>query len=256
MGSLLRLEDIRVTFPTARGPVTAVENVGLDIQQGEFVSIVGPSGCGKSTLLHLIAGLRPPSGGTITYGGQAVTDVNTRVGYITQRDTLLPWRTVERNISLAFDIAGKPDRERVASLVRLVGLTGFEQHYPTEISGGMRQRVAIARTLAHDPETLLMDEPFGALDAQLRLSLQQTLLRIWEGSRKTVIFVTHDIEEAIALSDRIIVLSGRPAHVKEDVAVNLPRPRNVIAIRQDAAFRELFTRLWSALEMPADEVQA
>ncbi len=250
------LEHIRVAFPTKRGPLVAVEDVSLDIAAGEFVSVVGPSGCGKSTLLHMIAGLRHPSGGTVTYDGARVTDVNTRVGYITQRDTLLPWRTVERNVSLALDIAGKADPARVRSLIEMVGLTGFEQHFPAEISGGMRQRVAIARTLAQNPETLLMDEPFGALDAQLRLTLQQTLLRIWEADRKTVLFVTHDIEEAIALSDRVVVLTGRPARVKMDVAIDLPRPRNVVEIRQQPEFRALFGRLWDALDVVPEAVPA
>ncbi len=241
-----------MTFPARPQPTVAVDDISLDLAPGQFVSVVGPSGCGKSTLLHLVAGLRRPTRGRVLYDGAVVADVNRRVGYITQRDTLLPWRTVERNVALADDIARRRDPERIRSFIELVGLTGFERHFPSELSGGMRQRVAIARTLAQDPETLLMDEPFGALDAQLRLHLQQTLLRIWEGSRKTVLFVTHDIEEAIALSDRVVVLSGRPARVKLDLVVDLPRPRDVVAIRHEAAFRGLFDRLWSALDAPAE----
>ncbi len=244
------LDNVSVTFTASQGTVQAIRDISLSIGTGQFVSIVGPSGCGKSTLLHLIAGLRPPSSGTVYYGNAVVTGVNTKVGYITQRDTLLPWRNVEKNVSLALDIAGRADPARIASLIRLVGLAGFEHYFPAQISGGMRQRVAIARTFAQDPETMLMDEPFGAVDAQLRLTLQQTLLQIWEGSHKTVIFVTHDLEEAIALSDRIIVLTGRPARVKLDVAVTLPRPRDAIAIRQDPAFRALFAELWGALDAP------
>jgi NitT/TauT family transport system ATP-binding protein len=246
------IDGARVTFPTRSGELVAIEGLDLRIDTREFVSIVGPSGCGKSTLLHLIAGLRKPDRGTIAYDGTAITDANTRVGYITQRDTLFPWWTVERNVGLAFAISGKREPQRVQSLIDLVGLNGFERHFPSELSGGMRQRVAIARTLAHDPETLLMDEPFGALDAQLRLTMQQALLRIWDSNRKTVVFVSHDLEEAIALSDRVVVLGERPARVLLDVPVNLPRPRDAVAIREDPIFRALFTRLWSALGATAE----
>jgi NitT/TauT family transport system ATP-binding protein len=179
-----------------------------------------------------------------------VAGANTRVGYVTQQDNLLPWRTVERNIALALEIRGVAESERqhqVSAMIKLVGLTGFERHFPSELSGGMRKRVTLARTLIYRPETLLLDEPFGALDAQLKMQLQGELLDIWNQLRSTVIFVTHDLEEAILLADRVIVMTARPGRVRLDRAVNLPRPRLLDELRQEPRFRETYQELWALL---------
>jgi NitT/TauT family transport system ATP-binding protein len=231
--------------------VDALDGFSLSIAQGEFVGIVGPSGCGKSTLLNLAAGLMRPSVGQVRYGGQSVQTINTRVGYITQKDSLLPWRTVEDNVGLALQIQGmrgKARRELTQRYINMVGLDGFERHFPAELSGGMRKRVALARTLVYDPETLLMDEPFGALDAQLKLILHDELLRLWEKSGKTIVFVTHDLAEAVALSDRVVVLTPRPGRVKLVQSIELPRPRDVFHVRFTPEFGALFERLWQTLE--------
>jgi NitT/TauT family transport system ATP-binding protein len=228
----------------------ALGDVSLAIPAGEFVAVVGPSGCGKSTLLNMIAGLMEPSSGSVRYRDEPVADVNTRVGYITQKDNLMPWRTVEGNIALGLELRhldADERRERVAAVIALVGLGGFEQHYPYELSGGMRKRVTLARTLVYEPETLLMDEPFGALDAQLKLVLQEELLRIWQADAKTVVFVTHDLDEALTLADRVVVISARPGIVKLVQPVDLARPRSIDAARADARFAHLHARLWASL---------
>ena len=230
--------------------ITAVEGVDLTIQQGQFVCVVGPSGCGKSTLLNMIAGLMEPSAGSVEYTGRQVQGPNTRVGYITQKDNLLPWATVERNVSLALDIARVPTqekRDRVKAILGTVGLTGFEQSYPHELSGGMRKRVTLARTLVYEPDTLLADEPFGALDAQLKLVMQDEMQRIAANTNTTVVFVTHDISEAIALGDRVVVISKRPGQVKLDRTITLDRPRDVFRIRFSEDFGQLYEELWSEL---------
>ena len=248
---LVDLDAVAKQFYRAGTPLLACRDISLGVARGEFVAIVGPSGCGKSTLLNMVAGLMKPSAGTIFYDGQTVADVNRRVGYITQRDNLLPWRTVERNISIALEIAhlNRQERERrVERFINLVGLSGFESHYPAELSGGMRKRVALARSLIYDPETLLMDEPFGALDAQLKLILHAELLRIWEQSNKTIMFVTHDLTEALTLADRVVVLSSRPGTIKMMQPVDLPRPRDVFKVRFTERFGQLHELLWSALE--------
>jgi NitT/TauT family transport system ATP-binding protein len=248
---LVDLEGVAKQFYRDGQPLLACRDVNLQVQQGEFVAVVGPSGCGKSTLLNMVAGLMRPSAGTIWYDGRPVADVNRRVGYMTQRDNLLPWRTVETNIGIALEIAhvdGAERHRRVERFVNLVGLSGFEKAYPAELSGGMRKRVALARTLIYDPETLLMDEPFGALDAQLKLILHAELLRIWEESRKTIVFVTHDLTEAITLADKVIVLSSRPGTVKLTQAIDLARPRDVFKIRFTERFGQLHELLWAALE--------
>jgi NitT/TauT family transport system ATP-binding protein len=236
--------------------ITAVSDLNIDIHSGEFVCIVGPSGCGKSTLLNMTAGLMQPSSGDFLFRGEPLTGPNTDVGYITQKDNLLPWRTAEANIALALDIKGVAAEERkarVAEMVEMVGLKGFESSYPSELSGGMRKRVGLARTLAYDPQVILADEPFGALDAQLKLVMQGELLRIWAATRKTVIFVTHDIAEAIALADRVIVMSSRPGRIKVDRRIPLDRPRDVFRIRHQPGFGELYEELWSEL---AEDMQA
>ncbi len=235
--------------------VSVMEHLNLRIEAGQFVSFVGPSGCGKSTILNMTAGLMEPSGGAVFYNGTTVPTPNTNVGYITQSDNLLPWKTVSGNVSLALDIKGVDKREkakRVTRMIELVGLKGFENAYPSELSGGMRKRVTLARTLVYKPEVILADEPFGALDAQLKLIMQQELLDIWAEEKMTVIFITHDIAEAIALSDRVVVLSKRPSRVKVDTEVEFARPRDVATLRFTDEFGELYQRLWGVL---ADDIR-
>jgi NitT/TauT family transport system ATP-binding protein len=237
----------------------ALEGVDLTVREGEFVALVGPSGCGKSTILNLIAGLQRPSAGQVLYRGMPTEGVNTRVGYMTQKDTLLPWRDVRANMAIPLEIQARSKRERddlVRYYVRLVGLEGFESHLPRELSGGMRKRVALARTLIYEPETLLCDEPFGALDAQLKLVLQDELLRLWERRRATVVFVTHDLAEAITLADRVVLLSARPGHVVLVQDVDLARPRDVYQVRFTDRFGALHATLWAALESSVDEGRA
>jgi NitT/TauT family transport system ATP-binding protein len=238
-------------FRAHQGTVTACENVNLAVREGEFLAIVGPSGCGKSTLLNMAAGLLPASAGEVIYRAAPVRGANLKVGYLTQRDTLLPWRTAEDNVAIPFELRdmGKAGRRRLAGeQLAKVGLAGFEKAYPAQLSGGMRRRVLLARTLASDPETLLMDEPFGALDAQLRLVLQDALLKLWERSGKTVLFVTHDLAEAIALADRIAIFTSRPGRIRAVETVDLPRPRDVFRIRFSPEFGALHDRLWSLME--------
>lgn len=226
---------------------TAVESIELSVAQGQVVTLVGPSGCGKSTLLNMAAGMFPPSAGRVLYRGEDVVSLNTRVGYMTQQDHLLPWRTVFSNIALPLEIKGLSSAardQRVRELIQLVGLEGFERYYPSQVSGGMKKRCALARLLAYDPEMLLMDEPFGALDAQMRLSLQVELLRISRQLGKTVLFVTHDLDEAIALAQRCVVFQGRPGRIAEIIEVDLPIERDLVGIRFDARYVQLTQQLW------------
>jgi NitT/TauT family transport system ATP-binding protein len=249
--SLIQFNDVSKQFYRNNAAVLACQHVTLAIERGEFVAVVGPSGCGKTTLLNMSAGLMKPSAGGVHYDGEALTGANRRVGYMTQRDSLLPWRSVDANIGVALEIAGMDTRKRkelVREYVHMVGLDGFEKHYPAELSGGMRKRVALARTLIYDPETLLMDEPFGALDAQLKLILQGELLKLWERSQKTILFVTHDLTEAITLADRVVVMSSRPGRIKLIQNIDIPRPRDVFKVRFTPRFGELHELLWSALE--------
>jgi NitT/TauT family transport system ATP-binding protein len=243
-------ENLSKWFFKGRKKIQVLDSLSLEVSQGEFLAVVGPSGCGKSTLLNMTAGLLRPSAGEIYYRETRLQGVNTRVGYITQKDNLFPWRSVEDNIGIALEIRGlgrAQRRDRVAELVQLVGLSGFEKHYPSELSGGMRKRVTLARTLIYDPETLLMDEPFGALDAQLKLILQDELLRLWEATQKTIIFVTHDLTEAVSLANRVVVISARPGRVKMIEKVELPQPRNVFQVRFSPNFGVHFERLWECL---------
>jgi NitT/TauT family transport system ATP-binding protein len=248
---LIEYRDVARRFVTRAGMVTACEHVDLTVQRGEFLAIVGPSGCGKSTLLNMAAGLLRPSAGAVFYQGAPVPDPNTAVGYLTQRDTLLPWRTTEDNVALALELKGVPRAERMARAhdwLTRVGLAGFERSFPAQLSGGMRRRACLARTLAYEPETILMDEPFGALDAQLRLVMHDELLKLWAATRKTIVFVTHDLSEAITLADRVAVFSARPGRIRAIEPVDLLRPRDVFRIRFDPAFGALHDRLWSYLE--------
>ncbi|MBW4082371.1 ABC transporter ATP-binding protein [Paenibacillus sp. S150] len=229
--------------------VPAMQETNLSIEEGRFVSIIGPSGCGKSTLFNIIAGLMPPSTGRVLADGQDIIGKTGHVGYMLQKDMLLPWRTILDNIILGMEIRGVPRKEAVARAQPLMdryGLKGFGKHYPAELSGGMRQRAALLRTLLYDRDIILLDEPFGALDAQTRLTMQNWLLEIWEDFRKTVLFVTHDIDEAIYLSDDIYVFSGRPGRIISKITVDMPRPRH----QEDtvsASFMELKAHLLNLL---------
>lgn len=247
----LRLSGLgRVFRAPGGGTVTALEDVNLEVEHGAFVGIVGASGSGKSTLLRIVDGLLAPSTGTVEVDGRAVTGPGPDRAFVFQQDNLLPWRTIAGNVGYGLDLAGRPKAEvraRVQALIDLTGLTGFEAYYPHQVSGGMRQRANVARALAMDPKILLLDEPFAALDAQTREIMQAELLRIWGGQRKTVLFVTHQIDEAVYLSDRVVVLSARPGTVREVVEVDLPRPRE-LGVKRTPAFLELVDHIWRLIE--------
>jgi NitT/TauT family transport system ATP-binding protein len=242
----IELSRISKTFNARdRSSTLAVDGVDLQVGTSEFVSLLGPSGCGKSTLLSIIAGLIQPTGGEIRIDGRPIIAPYTNAGIVFQSDLLLDWRTVIGNVLLQFEMRGlkaEPHRERARTLIRSVGLGDFEQKYPWELSGGMRQRVAICRALIHDPPLLLMDEPFGALDALTRAQLQIDLQSIWQNTRKTVVFVTHSIEEAVFLSDRVIVMTPRPGRIRDIIDIGLPRPRD-LDVREQPAFTEVLHRV-------------
>ena len=256
--SVITLQEVSRRFRTARSEIYALSEINLDIQEGEFVTVVGPSGCGKSTVLNIIVGLLDPTTGKRLFRGVPTNGINLEIGYVTQQDNLFPWRTVLENVTFALDMRqiGTPAwrRERAMELIERVGLKGFEHHYRHELSGGMRQRVNIIRALIYDPEVILLDEPFGPLDAQTRLQLQDLLLKLWvDRPKTTLVFITHDLSEAIALGDRVVVMTARPGRVREIVKVDLPRPRDIYTIHTDAHFREIYDRIWQHL---ADEMRA
>ena len=245
---MIRFRNVAKTFQSGNGPILAIRDINLAVASGEIVTLVGPSGCGKSTLLNIIAGLMPPSSGDVQYDGKPVSGIHSDVGYMTQNDHLLPWRTIGSNIAVPLEIRGFEAKEitrRVAELIETVGLVGFANAYPTQVSGGMRKRTALARMLAYDPHTLLMDEPFGALDAQLRTRLQAVLLSLCRRLGKTVLFVTHDLDEAISLADRCVVFSKRPGTIVREIAVDLPRERDLATMRFDDRFLALTKQLWT-----------
>jgi NitT/TauT family transport system ATP-binding protein len=247
----IEAQNLTLTFkPKNREPVTALTGLNLAVGKGEFVSIVGPSGCGKSTFLNVLLGLIPHDSGTLTLDGVPINGPGRERAMVFQEFGLLPWRTVAGNIELGLELKGTPAAERAASaekLIHLVGLRGFEKHYPHELSGGMKQRVGLARALATEPEVLLMDEPFAALDAQTRDLMQTELLQIWERTNKTVLFVTHSIEEAAYLSDRVIVMTARPGRTKDVLRIDLPRPRDY-EMRLTPEFNEIKLRIWEVLK--------
>jgi len=225
---VLVVRDVEMTFSSPDNPLEALERASFVLAAHEFVSIIGPSGCGKSTLLRILAGLVRPSSGEVLLDGAPVTEPHTKVGVVFQHANLMPWRTARANVMLPLEVQGAPREEarrRAQEMLALVGLEGFEESLPRELSGGMRQRVALARALVHDPDLLLLDEPFGALDALTRERMNWELLRIWQHERKTVLMVTHSIPEAIYLSDRVLIMSNRPGRIKREVAIDLPRPR-------------------------------
>jgi NitT/TauT family transport system ATP-binding protein len=246
---VIQVENVTKAFQTPnRGTMVALDNITLNIPYGEFITIVGPSGCGKSTLLKLIAGLTPISGGRILYQGLEVQGLNTKVGYVPQESKLFPWLTLEENVAFGLDskrYSRQQREEQLRHFIALAGLNGFEKYYPSQLSGGMGKRASIIRALAYEPPVILMDEPFGPLDAQTRMVLQDELLKIWEQKRQTILFVTHDLVEAIALADRVVVMSHRPACIKDVIQVPMGRPRNIFEIHRQKGFDEAYSRLWN-----------
>jgi sulfonate transport system ATP-binding protein len=255
----LDLDGVTCTFPARAGSTaayTAISEVDLRVGEGEFVAVVGPTGCGKSTLLNIAAGLLIPTGGSVTVFGELLAGINRRSGYLFQTDALMPWRSALDNVTAGLEFRGVGGQEalaRAADWLKRVGLTAHAHKYPHELSGGMKKRVALAQTLILDPKILLMDEPFSALDVQTRSLMGNELLALWSQDRKSVVFVTHDLEEAIALSDRVVVMSAGPASRPiGKFPIDLPRPRDVSEIRLTPHFVELHMLIWNALR---DEVQ-
>ena len=250
----IELANITCTFAArgGAGRYTAVRDTTLAIAPGEFVSVVGPTGCGKSTLLNVAAGLLAPSAGEVRVHGLPLAGINTRAGYMFQSDALMPWRSALSNVMAGLEFRGVPDAEcdaRARDWLSRVGLAGFEDRYPHQLSGGMRKRVALAQMLILDPELLLMDEPFSALDVQTRQLMENELLELWGADRKSVLFITHDLEEAIALSDRVVVLAAGPAtHPLGEFTINLARPRDVAEIRMQPDFVALHEAIWQVLK--------
>lgn len=254
--AMIDIRHVSKTFRRGDSVVEALRNFNLNIEKREIVAIIGPSGCGKSTLLNMIAGLYAPSKGCVVYKGSPVTDVNTGVGYMTQKDNLLPWRNVRDNIAFPLELAGinKMEREaRVSAVIKQVDLDGFETRFPTELSGGMRKRACLARMMLYGAETALLDEPFAALDAQLKLTMHDLLLRLAADTGQTVVFVTHDLMEAVTLADRVIVCTRRPAMIALEQKISLPRPRDVLHVRFTTEFKELYDLLWERLRVEYQE---
>jgi NitT/TauT family transport system ATP-binding protein len=255
----IELRAVTKRFPTRGGEHTATRGVSFAVGQGEFVSVVGPTGCGKSTSLSLISGLAGASEGSVLVHDKPVTGIPDHLGYMFQQDAVLPWRTVLDNVATGPRYRGsakKEARERARDWVGRVGLAGFEGYYPHQLSGGMRKRVALAQTLINEPSILLMDEPFGALDVQTREHMQDLLLDLWSGSGAAVVFVTHDLTEAIALADRVIVMTAAPATVKDVVTVGLERPRLVEEIRLEEAFLKVYRQVWDSLREEVEITRA
>ena len=261
----LALERVTCTFAARPGATggqggryTAVSEATLAVAPGEFVSVVGPTGCGKSTLLNVAAGLLAPSAGNVTAFGEPLTGVNRRAGYMFQSDALMPWRSALANVTVGLEFRGTPRaaaQTQARDWLARVGLSGFEDRYPHQLSGGMRKRVALAQMLILDPQILLMDEPFSALDVQTRQLMENELLELWSANRKSVLFITHDLEEAISLSDRVVVLSAGPAtRPIGEFAIDLPRPRDVAEIRMTPRFVELHGAIWQ--QMKAEVLKA
>jgi NitT/TauT family transport system ATP-binding protein len=248
------LQNIAISFWLKGGQrYTAVQEIALAVRPGEFVSIVGPTGCGKSTLLNAAAGLLKPSAGRVGIFGSDLSGLNARAGYLFQQDALMPWKTALQNVAVALEPAGVPKAEaetRAREWLRRVGLAAFTDRYPHMLSGGQRKRVSLAQMLIRDPEILLMDEPFGPHDAQTRQIMGNQLLQLWAANRKAVLFVTHDLEEAISLSDRVVVMSAGPAaRIIGDFPVSLPRPRDIAEVRLEPAFHAIFKEIWASLRV-------
>ena len=248
----LQIDKVRMVFETRKGPFCALEEISLDIYAGEFVSLIGHSGCGKSTLLNVAVGLLQPSTGSTRVFGHPLEGLNRKAGYLFQTEALMPWRTALQNIAAGLEFRQTRPEDAVKqaeSWLQRVGLRGFGARYPHQLSGGMRKRVALAQTLILDPEIILMDEPFSALDIQTRQLMENELLELWSANRKSVLFITHDLEEAISLSDRVVVLSAGPeSHPIGEFQIDLPRPRDVAEIRLTPRFIELHSLIWHAMK--------
>ena len=258
--ALLELENVSVSFASRNGqpPLLALHNMNLAVEKGQLVALVGPSGCGKTTVLNLLAGQITPTEGQVRLDGAPVKGLLPSLGYISQADTLLPWRTVLDNVALAMELRGIPKSQRqetARSLMEKMGLKGFELSYPRELSGGMKKRAAIARVLAVDPSILLLDEPFAPLDAFTRQRLQDDMLSVWEATGSTILYVTHDLTEAITLADRVILMGTRPGRLVKEYSIDLPRPRRVMDVKFSPHFVELERDIWQELEaqLPAWE---
>jgi NitT/TauT family transport system ATP-binding protein len=251
--SILVADEIIVQFDTAEGPITAVDNVSFNVKPGEFLSLIGPSGCGKSTLFNVIGGLLSQHQGVVSVGGETITGPHKSIGMVFQEESTFPWRTVADNVAFPLELTGMPKTKRVERahyFIKLVGLDGFEKRYPGELSGGMRQRVSLARTLASEPKILLMDEPFAALDEQTRLLLGDKVLQIQQQLKQTTLLITHNITEAVQMSDRILVMTYRPGKVKRIVDINLPRPRTSEIVSSEA-FGRYVAQIWNDLREEA-----
>jgi len=250
----LVVRNLRKAFGEESGrPAEVIADISVSLAQGEIVAIVGPSGCGKSTLLNLLCGLMPRSRGEVLWYGAETKGMPKRVGYMLQKDLLLPWRTALKNVSLGLELHSVPERERLTrsrQLLDMIGLGGFHDYYPSSLSGGMRQRVALARTLANEPEVLLLDEPFAALDFQTKLLLENDMARLVRSQRRSLLLITHDVEEAVSLADRVIVLSHRPTHVKTVYEIDLESDRtDMMAARETRGFTDYVRKIWSDLEV-------
>ena len=253
---MIDIRHVSKSFHKRDAVVDAVRDMNLTVERQEIVAVIGPSGCGKSTLLNMIAGLYAPTRGHIVYKGAAVKDVNTDVGYMTQKDNLLPWRNVRDNVAFPLELAGvaKAERARRADqVIAHVGLEGFEDRFPSELSGGMRKRACLARMLLYGAETALLDEPFAALDAQLKLAMHDLVLRLADESKQTVVLVTHDLLEAVTLADRVLVCTRRPATVALEQRIDLKRPRDVLNVRFSNEFKEFYDTLWERLRLEYHE---
>ncbi|WP_171070456.1 ABC transporter ATP-binding protein [Methylobacterium terricola] len=248
--AVLTFADIRQTFPAPGdgAPTRVLDGIDFAVGRGEFVAVIGPSGCGKSTLLQMAAGLLAPTGGEVRHRGRRIAGVNRAVGFVPQQAKLFPWKTLAENVELPLLLRGigpAERRDRVGAALRAVGLDGFEGHYPGQLSGGMQKRGSIARTLIYEPDVILMDEPFGALDAQTRMVMQDDLQALSRAAGATIVFITHDITEAVVLADRVVVLSQRPSRVLADVAIDLPRPRDVFEPFRNPGFDAAYDAVWS-----------
>jgi len=251
--AILTAEDVAIRFETAEGPVTAVDNVSFRVRQGEFLSIIGPSGCGKSTLFNVIGGLLAQHAGTVRVGGETISGPHKSIGMVFQEESTFPWRNVVDNVAFPLELTGMPKAkrlERARHFIKMVGLGGFENRYPGELSGGMRQRVSLARTLASEPKILLMDEPFAALDEQTRLLLGDKVLQIQQHLKQTTLLITHNITEAVQMSDRILVMTYRPGKVKRIIDIDLPRPRTSDIVGSEE-FGRYVAQIWNDLREEA-----